>query len=474
MFRLLLATAALLGALRLVDLGGYPPGFWVDEATEATHVMCLLESGADFYGQRWPLFSASLAGGQHTAPFLYPCAGWVAIAGSSPWAFRCFTVLSSLLAIFGLFLLAKSLSGNLTAAWTALAAVVSPWSIALSRLAWDPAIIPCLTVWGFYLLLGRRGRWSAAAAGAVLAVSLYGYPSSRVLVPLVMLGVLMLRRHFETVTRERLLVAALVALVVAAPLLQLVLDGRLLGRAEYLSVLSSSPRNPSAGRSTLHAAGQVLLNFARHLSPEFLLLRGDANPRHSVGLTGVLSWLDVLAFLGGLVLAAIAWRSGERVLHPGSRRTLVLAAIGLAAGILPAALTWQGIPHALRAIGAWPFVSLGAGVLMAEVTRRWPRLVGVALGVTVLWCAFFVSVYVGAVGSYPARAAVAFHAPVRAAAEEAAETGDWSRFDRLTRSLAYRPVAAAYFKMHYGGVPCRVLRPAPDGRPGVDADRTTR
>jgi hypothetical protein len=56
-------------------------------------------------------------------------------------------------------------------------------------------------------------------------------------------------------------------------------------------------------------------------------------------------------------------------------------------GIAPAALTWERIPNALRAIGAWPFFALFSGAIMALAwnRRRWiPSLIAlVALAHTI-------------------------------------------------------------------------------------------
>ena len=63
-----------------------------------------------------------------------------------------------------------------------------------------------------------------------------------------------------------------------------------------------------------------------------------------------------------------------------------VAALCVAAAFLatlPAALTWEGIPHALRSIGAWPFVVLFSGAVLADwwAARRWVPVVTVAVAV---------------------------------------------------------------------------------------------
>ena len=70
------------------------------------------------------------------------------------------------------------------------------------------------------------------------------------------------------------------------------------------------------------------------------------------------------AFVGGLVGTLVLM--ADRGFHDGLRLAWFLAT-------LPAALTWEGIPHALRSIGAWPCVVLFTGAVLAGgwAARRW-------------------------------------------------------------------------------------------------------
>lgn len=75
-----------------------------------------------------------------------------------------------------------------------------------------------------------------------------------------------------------------------------------------------------------------------------------------------------------VVTKHIAW---ER-LPP--KEILMVALAGALLGLVPAALTWEGTPHALRAIAAWPFFALLSGYLLAameeQLRQQWPRLHG--------------------------------------------------------------------------------------------------
>jgi hypothetical protein len=81
-------------------------------------------------------------------------------------------------------------------------------------------------------------------------------------------------------------------------------------------------------------------NYVDHFRPWFLFIHGDANPRHGVPGMGQLTWADAVLLPAGAALAL--WRRAPL------RGALLTA---LACGPIPAALTREGVPHALRSIG---------------------------------------------------------------------------------------------------------------------------
>jgi hypothetical protein len=106
----------------------------------------------------------------------------------------------------------------------------------------------------------------------------------------------------------------------------------------------------------------------------------------------------------------------------------------------PAALTCESTPHALRAIGAWPFLSLLAGLGLADLPqRRWAGVVQTTcIGLAVVFSAYFLTDYYRA---YPER------------------SGDW--FDAVTtrehiaggpRPPDYPDLPGKYFDLVYRGI----------------------
>jgi hypothetical protein len=146
-------------------------------------------------------------------------------------------------------------------------------------------------------------------------------------------------------------------------------------------------------------------NVFAYLRPSFLFFTGDASLRHSPRISGELSAVDVMAVaLVVAMLARIAVRSlKDRSLGVPTEATspairwLVIVALsallGWFYGVLPAALTFDALPHALRAIAVWPFIPLFTGSVLAVACarHRW-LLPGVAF-VAVAYSVYFLPSY---------------------------------------------------------------------------------
>jgi hypothetical protein len=210
----------------------------------------------------------------------------------------------------------------------------------------------------------------------------------RVQAPLVMAAAVLL--HFDW---RRSLAAALSVVGFSLPLILKTLSGEIQGRFQMLSLLSDSHvRN--FGEPTLGLKLELLLeSFQVHFNPAFLLFKGDGNLRHSTQRVGEWSALDVA---GVLILAAVLiarWQSKSGAFS--RNRVFTLCLWGYLCGVLPAVMTWEGTPHALRAIGAWPFLSLLAGLGPAELPPgRASRVVqAVCLALTASFSVYFLSDY---------------------------------------------------------------------------------
>jgi hypothetical protein len=409
----LVAVGIAWGVTRFSGLGDSPPGFFMDEATPAVHAMCLAQTGKNVDGLEWPLYSRAAGGGHHPLTLLVFEIGWMKVFGNSREAIRAVPAFWIMLTALALFLVAREIavmvppSGDEASArasrafpWlTLLAAMVSPWSFQFGRVAWEAPLAPALMMLGIWALFrcDRSGRspvaW-AVLAGLLGAGSMITYPPLRVTVPLAYFTLGMVLLALRSGWRSRLLLlralalGAIVAAVCLAPTLMMLSEGKINGRMNNVAIWRPDWVSEHAGSAPrwMFLLETFLDNVLTHLRPSFLIFQGDASLRSSAHVSGQLSPVDLLAIAFALgAVAVVAYRmlsrTGAGRPAPASPTavgrwlcvTALCALLGFFYGIAPAALTYEAIPHALRAIGAWPFVALftGAALALGWSRRGW-------------------------------------------------------------------------------------------------------
>ena len=448
-----IALIGLMGLIRFWGLDASPPGFFMDEAYVGAHVICLAHTGHDADGRAWPLFSPSGGGGYASPTHLYPAALWVRCVGGSIVALRAYAALTMSLAIAGIFFLARRLMGLRGAVYALLAASLSPFLFQFSRMAFDdPATFLLGLTWGMYFFV-RSSKWPDVLLSALfLSVSAYAYPSGRIVLPPVV-GILAWlkwkRGELRPLTVWIFLAAAVVLCV---PLAIQTLHGGLMARYDAVGLFSTQYR-----QSHNLQGPAVWVAFARnyllHFGPNYLLFHGDENLRHNSGFSGELNWLDIAALLLGIVFF-IAAKAQDRE-KPKLNPVFVFCIVGFVLGVLPAALTWEGVPHSLRSAASWPFVALLTGWIIVTLEPQWrwsaPLL-------TVAGAAFAVSFLYYYFAIYPTQAEPYFQSLVKDAAEDAQKNGDWDKFRTAAIEEAYDEHACRYFLMEYGGLNCETAR----------------
>ncbi|HXI14456.1 MAG TPA: hypothetical protein VNM92_17700 [Thermoanaerobaculia bacterium] len=454
--RTLILIVAIMSLLRFVALDETPAGFYVDEAAGAANILCMATEGVGEAGSRYPLFFPEFPGtGTFFTPtYVYSGALWTKLFGTSVATLRAHVAFYSVLAIGGVFALASRFIGTTGGLFAALAGALSPWAFQFSRIAWDPPLMPGFLIWGLVFLF-RRGLGSAALSAILMGAAMYTYPTARLQVPL-LLPLLFLFWWSETSSngqtrRDRVMFLAVhlaTLTLTITPLVLSTLNGTLQGRFNSISIFNHEWLQSSFGDDSfttiLRAFGH---HIVLHLSPRFLLTHGDQNLRHGTGMFGVFSWVDGLA----IVVAMTLLLTRRISLRPASSegRLALLALSGFLSGIAVSSLTWEGIPHALRSIGSWPFLSLLTGVVLwrgAAISRALPYItIGIALAFSVA----FANVYFRTYG--PASAG-SFDAVVKEAAEASLSSGDEKGLDGY--GAFYPKQAMRYYLMHYRGLTC--------------------
>lgn len=362
------ARVALLGivlvamALRLTQLGSWPPGLYPDEATNGNDALAALAGHADWF---YP------ANNGREGLFMNLQALVILATGMrEPWVLRIVSALAGIATIPGIYLLGKELWNRRVGLVAAALLAGSFWHVVFSRIGFRAILAPLVLTYALWALLagvrrrreGARFGWTLAVLGGALAgLGFHTYIAFRVAsLVFVAVGLALLWDSAPAKRRNvlaSLAVAGIAALVVAAPLLRYFYahPGSFSGRSAQVSVLSAEHPLQEIGRNVVLEVGM-------------LVTRGDGNWRHNdSGKPEMPLLLFALMVAGGAI-------AGKRLLDVrGKDVTGIALAALIVAGAAPAVISGEGMPHALRSIMLLVPVMLLAALGMERVWARFGR-----------------------------------------------------------------------------------------------------
>lgn len=342
---------------RLVGLDSAPPGLYPDEAMVGT------EAQQAWRTKEFKVFYPYNNGEEGLYANLVSLS--VAAFGNTAFAIRLTSAIIGILTVLGTYFLARQLFDNWQlAAMAAFLMATGFWHVNFSRIGFRAILSPLMAVWAFYFLfkgLRTHRLWHWALAGLFLGLGMYSYLAFRVM-PVVAAIVILtfwwaIRTSFGhpryAYTRGQFWgnVACMVsvALVVTIPLALYFVQhpGDFTVRAAQLSVFSSE-----------HPFSQLAINFVKQLGMFFF--EGDHNWRHNISGAPVLFWPIAALFAVGLIRGFLKiGRTMRTHGHPSIPQVFLLSWFFI--GILPAAISNEGIPHALRSLIVAPAVYIIAG-----------------------------------------------------------------------------------------------------------------
>ena len=385
-------AGAAIVALKLSALGTSPPGLYVDEASIGYNAWAIAHHGVDEHGNAFPVLYFQAFGEYKNPLYVYMLAPLTWFLPLTAYVERLPAALGGIAVCALVAATAWTLTRSRAVALAALVtAGVTPWLALESRVGFE---VPTMTltlavaVWCYANAVGDgpRAAWWFLGCGVGLALSVYAYSSGRLFV-LLLVALLIV---FDARWRRLTIVPALLP-VLGAYLLLAVYDhahpGALTSRFSALSIGADDP-------GLVTEAYRFVRNYFTYDSVPFLFTNGDGNLRHSTGYGGVLLVTTAPLVVLGLVRCVRTWR------EPVSRMLLA----GIVAGPVPAALTADGTPHALRSAAMLPFLlvvmALGWDELLPLLTAR--RLVAAftALALAIDAGGFMWDLF----GRYPARA----------------------------------------------------------------------
>ncbi len=346
-------------ALRLPGLLTLPPGVHFDEAAYGVNAIDIAFRGAR------PIFVPDYTGRE--VLFLYLVAGMMRLFGPTLFALRLTAAFLGLLTVAATYWLGREMLADRRIALLAAALLaVSFWHVLFSHLGFRVISQPLLQALALAALFRalRTHRWPwFAVAGALIGLTAYTYLAARLFPIVLLIGLLPLLLDHPGAGRRRqqLLFTALVAFLVALPLL-----------AYFYN-------HPDAfwTRITQVAPGQSELTLGRSFlrSLGMFFLSGDPYLRFNIPERPLFDFIWGGLLVVGWVFIVLRQR---RQPYDWQRAALLLLVAAPLIMVLPTALAVNEIvPSNLRALGLIPFIfylpAIGLITLLRDVERRFQR-----------------------------------------------------------------------------------------------------
>lgn len=357
---ILLVLILLLAAfLRFYQLGINPPSMSWDEVAFGYNAYTIGIDGKDEFGRFLPHDYIESFGDFKPPMYAYLDVVPVKLFGLTAFATRFPSAFFGVLTVLVTYFLTKRLFLNSKhkeayGLLSALFLAISPWHIMLCRAAFEANVATFFLVTGVWLFLGaaQEKKWYLILSAISFVFSLYTFNTSRVVAPLliIFLGLVFFKRLWKQ--KAVSITAIAVGILLLLPTAQFLVSKQAALRFQEVNIFSDvstvQTLNQEVANDNNAWWSKIIHNrrlaygvlFAQHyfdnLSPNFLFITGDGNPKFSTQDVGQMYLWD-LAFLvvGGLVL--FRKKEGEWWIIP----------LWLILGIIPAA-TARETPHALR------------------------------------------------------------------------------------------------------------------------------
>ncbi|HCB23204.1 hypothetical protein A3H81_00410 [Candidatus Daviesbacteria bacterium RIFCSPLOWO2_02_FULL_38_18] len=330
-------------SLRFFKLSEVPPAISWDEAAVGYNAWTIANFGQDEYGNGFPLMFKSF--GEYKNPVdIYATALSVKLFGLSEFSTRLPVALFGVFNVILLFFLTKALlNNNLIALAAAFFLSISPMNIHFSHFNHEANLALFFFMLGFYLfMLTIKGKKFLLFAFICFILSFFSYNAPKMFIPVFIFFLIVIyRKELLKLSGQQLFFS--ICLIVFFSFI-LFLNPHALGIDRAAQTISFKlNKNELFGQINLVAA-----QYSLHFLPDFLIIRGDKNPRLSAQVTGEFYYLDIVFLIAGVIF----------IFRKRSKELLILFLWAFIAP-LPSSITAEA-PHAGRAMfmmGSWQIIS---------------------------------------------------------------------------------------------------------------------
>jgi hypothetical protein len=342
---LILILLFVISLAHLFRLASVPVGFYLDETSIGYNAALIAKTGTDEYGVHFPIYFKAF--GEYKNPiYVYTAALIFKLFGVSEFNLRFTSFLFYFLGLIATFLLASKIfsTNKIVQVYLLISFGFLPQFFTTSRLSFEVisqlAFIATafLLVWASFHEPGpNKAAWiKAAVCGLILGGSVYTYSTARLLsfLTFVSIWVFYLKRD----NLKKLLILSVTFSMSLIPYILFAFKNpsALIGRFDEISYISSDA-------SVVHKIATFITNYCAYWSLNYLVHRGDAILRHSIGFGGIIFSVTLLLFLLGMVSLI----TNKQLFF--NRYNLFLL-INLLMAPIAAALTTPDTPHALRSL----------------------------------------------------------------------------------------------------------------------------
>ncbi|MFA6518449.1 MAG: glycosyltransferase family 39 protein [Candidatus Shapirobacteria bacterium] len=345
--------------IRFYQLDHFPPSPNWDEVSHGVNAQSILETGADQWGQKFPLFNFRAYGDYPTVANMYFTIPFIKILGLNTLSIRLPSAIFGFLFVPLIFFLCQILFGQTRISLIAMfITAIAPWSFFPSRAVFQSTtaitfLIAAITF--FFYFYYHHKSYLIFLSSLFLGLSMYAYHNTRLIAPLIFVYLFWsIKKSFKKVVFPILLF-----LFFAVPSLINLLSPESRARGYWVSLINPSAINlineqrrlyegPPILNLILHnkvtyAVPQITLNFLNFFNPIPLFFTGTGQYQFNVAGKGLLFpvWLPFF-YLGLLSL----WRHRQKP----SYRFLIF---WLIVGLFPAIIT-SGDFASIRATTAMP------------------------------------------------------------------------------------------------------------------------
>ncbi|MDI6785144.1 MAG: glycosyltransferase family 39 protein [bacterium] len=355
----------------------------------------ILKTGKDQTGEAYPLTFKMGAG--RPAGYVYFSIPFVATFGPSVWGVRGLSIFSGLGIIILMFFFGKKLFNEKVGLVASFLTSISLWDLYLSRAGFEAHFALFLALLGVVLFVYKKYIPMAVFWG----LAIFSYPTFKLTIPLLFL-ILLLLNGFKKVFKNKIF---LISILILASFAGFALNETFKGVSEqrFLSInvfsdtnlkesiiqkineqrnLSTFPEvlKPLIYNKPLKYSRILFENYLDNLSPHFLYLRGDGNPRHNPGETGMFYLVELpLLFVGLYFLAK------------GEKKKLCLLVLWIL--IVPLATMLTGEPHGLRNNFIIPPFVLISSFALTKISKKLSIIAFTLIGIQLIFVLMTVYFY---------------------------------------------------------------------------------